>query len=145
MKYFYVKPAVSGGLDQGTIMDSGAHPPVVSRLVYQIEGWSGDALITSFPCFLVTEEAARALLALNFTGATFASVEITISDNFRELYPDVELPSFVWLRVNGQAGHDDFGLARICRLVVSERVLDVLDELGIPGADFDLFDELQQQ
>lgn len=127
-------------------MDSSVHPPVVSRLVYEIDGWFGDVLITSYPCFLVTGEMKRALLEIGFSGATFADVEITVSDNFRDLYSnDVKLPSFVWLKVNGHAGHDDFGIGRNHRLVVSERILDLLDGLGIPNADVAPFDGPQQQ
>lgn len=46
----------------------------------------------------------------------------------------VKLPPFVWLKVDGKAGHDDFGLAEDHRLVVSESVLDALRPLGISHA-----------
>jgi hypothetical protein len=119
-------------------MDRSVYPPVVSGLVYQIDGWSGDVLITNFLCFLVTEEAKR-VLEVAFSGATFADVEVTISDNFRAVYSDVKLPPFVWLKVNGRAGHDDLGV-RNRPFVLSERVVDVLDELGLPFASIEPFD-----
>lgn len=87
MEYFYVDSVSAGGMDRGTVMDRSVHPPIVSKLVYQIDGWPGDVLIESFPCFLVTEEAKRALLKAGFSGARFADVEITISDNFRDIFP----------------------------------------------------------
>lgn len=53
MEYFYIKPDVAGGIGPGTIMDTSVHPPLVSKLVYQMEGWFGHVIITTFPCFLV--------------------------------------------------------------------------------------------
>lgn len=145
MRYYDILPDVAGGLARGTVMDTSVHPPIVSKLVYQMEGWIGDVLITSFPCFLVTEEAAHALSKIGFTGATFAPVEVTTSEDFREQQPDVELPSFVWLKVNGKAGHDDFGIAKNLNLVLSERVFDVFDERGLPSATIKPFDVQQEQ
>jgi hypothetical protein len=139
MRYFEVKPDVAGGLGEGTIMDTSVHPPVVSKLVYRVEGWFGDVLVTTFPCFLVTEEAKRGLLAIGISGATFAEAEVVTSDDFQELQADVELPPFVWLKVNGSAGHDDFGINKHLNLVISERAFDVLDELGLPSASITPF------
>jgi hypothetical protein len=79
-------------------------------------------------------EVKQALQNIGFSGASFAHAEITKSDNFLELQPHVELPQFVWLKVNGKAGHDDFGIARDLRLVVSERILNLLEDFGIPSA-----------
>ncbi|MBZ9703047.1 MULTISPECIES: hypothetical protein [unclassified Mesorhizobium] len=121
-------------------MDTSVHPPAVSKLHYQVEGWFGDALVTTFPCFLVTEEAKRGLLDIGISGATFAPAEVTKSENFLELQPDVELPPFVWLKVDGRAGHDDFGVNQKLNLVISERAFDVLDELGLPSASIQRFD-----
>jgi hypothetical protein len=50
------------------------------------------------------------------------------------MQPEQKLPSLVWLKVDGKAGHDDFGIAEDHWLVVSERVLDVLRPLGISNA-----------
>ncbi|MDX8514955.1 hypothetical protein [Mesorhizobium captivum] len=144
MEYFYVEPVCAGGMDRGIVMDRSVHPPIVSKLVYQIDGWPGDVLIESFPCFLVTEGAERALLKAGFSGATFADVEITISDNFRDVFSNVKLPLLVWLKVDGKAGRDDFGIASNLQLVISERILDVLDELGLPLASFKPFDDRKE-
>ncbi|TPM45393.1 hypothetical protein FJ951_16200 [Mesorhizobium sp. B2-2-3] len=140
MRYYEVKPDVAGGLGENTVMDPSVHPPAVSKLHYQVEGWFGDALVTTFPCFLVTEEAKRGLLDIGISGATFAPAEVTKSENFLELQPDVELPPFVWLKVDGRAGHDDFGVNQKLNLVISERAFDVLDELGLPSASIQPFD-----
>lgn len=134
MEYFYVEPEVSGGLGANTVMDRSVHPPIVDRLHYQFDGWLGDVLLESFPSFIVTDEARAMLQEAGATGARFGDVEITTSDQFRELYPNKQLPRFVWLQIVGKAGHDDFGIAADGRLVVSDRTLDVLKGLGLSNA-----------
>ncbi|MER9328195.1 hypothetical protein [Mesorhizobium sp. M0488] len=140
MPYYTVKPLVAGELSEGTIEDASVHPPIVSKLHYRFAGWLGDALVTSFPCFLVTEEAKHELLAIGISGATFADAKVTTSEDFHLVQPDVVLPPFVWLKVDGRAGHDDFGINQELYLVISERALDVLDELGLPSASIEPFD-----
>jgi hypothetical protein len=134
MKYFYVEPEVAGALGKDTVMDRSVHPPVVSKLHYHFDGWLGDVLLESFPSFIVTEYAKPELESAGLTGAQFDDVEVTTSDQFKEIYPGRQLPKFVWLRVVGKPGQEDFGSAPDGRLVVSERALEVLQGLGIPNA-----------
>ena len=135
MKYFYVEPEVAGGLGERTVMDRSVHPPIVKKLHYQFEGWLGDALLESFPAFIVTEHVKVSLLESGATGATFDDdVEVTLSDQFKALYPDRKLPRFVWLKPEGRAGQDDIGAASDGRLVLSQRALDVLNGIGISNA-----------
>ncbi|MDX8514936.1 hypothetical protein [Mesorhizobium captivum] len=141
MRYFDIRPDVAGGLGDHTVLDTHVHPPIIHKLHYEIEGWFGDALVTTFPCFLVTEEAKQALLKMGISGANFADAEITASDEFHELQPEQDLPDFVWLKVDGKAGRDDFGIASNHDLVISERVLDLFERLGIPSAVIEPFIE----
>lgn len=135
MQFFLVKPEVAGGLGEGTIMDRNVHPPKIHSLHYVFDGWSGDVLLTSFPSFIVTEEARRELKRVSASGICFCDVQISKSETFEELFPDVELPTFHWMRVVGKAGVDDFGIAPNLRLVASERVLDVLRKLRLSEAN----------
>ncbi|ESY09652.1 hypothetical protein X751_31480 [Mesorhizobium sp. LNJC395A00] len=100
----------------------------------------GDAMVTSFPCYLVTEGVERKILESRFSGVTFDKVEVTTSELFEEMQPDQKLPPFVWLKVSGKAGLDDFGIAKDYRLVVSESVLDVLKLLGVSNALIEPFE-----
>src|SRR5438552_1503007 len=99
MKYFYVEPEVAGGLGESTVIDGNSYPPVVTALHYRFDGWLGDVLLESFPCFILTELAKRKIVAARLTGAEFDRVETTVSEEFHALYPARQLPGFVWLRV----------------------------------------------
>jgi hypothetical protein len=134
MKYFKVEPEVSGGVGAHTVMDRSTHPPIVSKLHYEFDGWAGDALLEGFPSFIVTMEAKHALESLGATGIEFDSVEVSTSGEFEDIYGDMKLPPFAWMKVHGEAGQDDFGLGPDLRLVVSERALDALSALGMAHA-----------
>lgn len=135
MKYFYIEPEVAGGWGKNTVFDRiPGKPTVVHKLHYEFQGWQGDELLESTPCFIVSERGAREIQKAQLTDATFDEVEVTTSEQFKELYPTRRLPKFVWLKVAGKPGQDDFAIAPDGRLVVSERALRLLQELGISRA-----------
>ncbi|TPK83468.1 hypothetical protein FJ934_09670 [Mesorhizobium sp. B2-4-12] len=140
MDYYYVQPFVAGDFGKNTVIDNRVHPPIVHKLHYMVDVWIGDVLIRRFPCYLVTKEAEQELLKMRVTGATFAEVEVTGSELFRRLQPETELPPFVWMKIHGRPGHDDFGMAPNHELVVSESALDVFERLGNESAGIRLFD-----
>lgn len=59
--FYQLDPEVAGGLGTNTEMSTDTRSPVVSRLHYEFEGWLGDALLTTFPCFIATRAACQAL------------------------------------------------------------------------------------
>jgi uncharacterized repeat protein (TIGR02543 family) len=135
MKYYRIEPEVAGGWGKNTVFTrTPGRPTVVHKLHYQFDGWLGDELLTSTPCFIVTERLAREIERAQLTGVRFDDVEVTTSDEFRELYPNRQLPKFVWLKIEGKPGQDDFGITPGLRLVVSERVLELLKPVGISHA-----------
>jgi len=137
MKYYAIQPEVAGGWGSNTLVeDRSIHPPRVKKLHYQFDGWLGDVILETFPCYIVTEEAKRNVEAAGATGVKFDEVEITTSEGFEELCPRLHLPHFAWLRVEGDPGRDDFGIAPApdFRLVISERMLNILKPLGISHA-----------
>lgn len=134
MQYFSVEPEVAGGLGDHTIADWKVHPPIISVLHYELDGWLGDEILESFPVFIVTHKVKEELTAIGVTGANFYDVDVTTSDNFRELYPNRDIPRFAWLKPMGKAGQDDFATADDSRLVVSKRALDVLRTAGASHA-----------
>jgi hypothetical protein len=126
MKTYLLEPEVAGRWGDGTVADTAVHPPIVERLEYVFDGWEGDDLLTSFPCYIVTERLGTALWKADLTGFVLDAVAVRRSERFQELHPDVELPRFLWLRVSGEPGKDDFALATDHRLAVSEQALAVL-------------------
>ena len=134
MKYYQLEPEVAGGFGEHCIIDRGSGKMVVRKLHYEFDGWLGDELLESTPCFIVSERLARQIERAQLTGISFNHVEITKSDQFDELYPNRQLPKFVWLQIEGRPGQDDFGIGPDPGLVISERALEVLRGVGISNA-----------
>lgn len=135
--YFYVEPEVSGGIGEHTVMDTSVHPPKVSKLHFQFDGWLGDDLLESFPCYIVSERLAKELELRSLTGFSIQDVEVSKSDQYENLYPGKVLPKFYWLQVSGTAGEEDFGIADDHRLVLSEMALSLLRKYKIEEADLE--------
>ena len=135
MHYFVLSPEVAGGLGKNTVMSRTEHPPSVSRLHYELDGWLGDDLVESFPCFVVTSRLADGLGRSSLSGVELREVEITTSEQFRELYPDRLIPTFAWLHVVGKPGSDDFGADAQGRLVVSEKAFHLLKTFALDNCD----------
>ena len=138
MKYFLIKPEVAGGFGERTVMlDASARPPVLSHFHYKFEGWLGDELLTAVACFIVTEALCEKLKSARFSGLYWDIVEVSNSPTFNTLYPGKSLPKFIWMRINGKPGCDDFGIAvdKKCRLAVSERALNTLMQSQLKHCD----------
>ncbi len=141
-KHYVVEPEVAGGWGKNTVFNAApGKGTAVHKLHYEFEGWLGDELLESTPCFIVSERMAREIGGAELTGVRFDEVEVTVSQEFMQLYPSRQLPKFVWLKVQGTPGGDDFGTAQDLRLVVSERALEVLRRVGIAHAAVTPFDE----
>ena len=134
MKSYIVEPEVAGTLGERTVLDNATHPRTVNRLHYQFEGWLGDVLLESYPAFIITDQVREALLEMEASGVGFGEVEVTTTKGFTELYPDRVLPKFVWLKPSGQVGRDDFATAGDGRLILSQRVVNLLNKLGLSNA-----------
>ncbi|AIE86994.1 hypothetical protein [Fimbriimonas ginsengisoli] len=138
MKYYLVNPEVAGGYDEHSVVDRSVHPPIVSRLNYEFDDWLGDAIVESFPVYIVTEQAAREIRKAGLTGAVFDDMETSISDTFKQLNSDSNwLPKFVWLKPEGVAGKDDFGTVQPTTLVLSQRAVNLFARLGFNHAEIE--------
>jgi len=125
MKYFYIEPEVAGGLGSQTVIDTSKSPPLVTKLHYTFEGWLGDEILETFPCYIITKSLANDIEATRLRGVLFADVIVDVSATFTELYPERRLPTLVWMKVEGHEG-DDFFVAPDGRLVVSEPALELI-------------------
>jgi hypothetical protein len=128
-----VKPEVAGRFGPNTDLDPSVHPPRVHRLHYVFEGWLGDDLVESFPCFLATERLAEGIDAARLTGVTWASVEVEKSEQMEIFYPDIVLPAWRWMRL-GDDARDDLWADATAVLHVSERALRVIRQFHIEAA-----------
>lgn len=126
MRYYAIEPEVAGEIGENSELDRSSGKLVVKKLHYRFDGWLGDELIESTPCFIITEQLAHLLEHAKVTGIQTDHVEVTTSEQFKDLYSNRMLPQFVWLKVHGTAGADDFGIATGMRLVVTERALNLL-------------------
>jgi hypothetical protein len=90
--FFRLEPEVAGGAGAATVLDSSTHPPRVARLEYHFDGWLGDDLRESSPCYIVTERLKQAIEQADLTGYSFDEVLVTTSATFRELYSNRTLP-----------------------------------------------------
>ena len=135
MRYFVLSPEVAGGLGEKSVMSRERHPPIVSRLHYEMDVWLGDELLEGFPCFLVTSRLAHDIEQAKLSGARFDIVQVTLSEQFKALDPDRQIPEFAWLRILGTPGRDDFGADVAGRLVVSEKALQVLKARSLNNCD----------
>jgi hypothetical protein len=143
MRYFLLSPEVAAmGLGKNTQLDRSVHPPIITHLHYDFDVWLGDDLLECFPCFVSTRRLANAISEARLTGLEFGPVEITTSGLFRDLYPDSNLPEFLWLKVQGKSGKDDFGLDKDGRLVVSEHALHILKNKNLEHCDVSEIDQV---
>lgn len=126
MQYYELETEVAGGFGDKSVLDTSVHPPVVDRLHILVEGWLGDHLLETSPCFIVTRQLGKDLERNRLSGYDLDHVEIEISDQFIEIYGDRELPAFYWLKVSGEAGVSDFGISDQLKLIVSGQALDVM-------------------
>lgn len=83
-----------GGAGRDGIFHPGgeSHPPIVTHLHYEFEGWSGDDLLTTFPEFIVTENLARALERSGLTGFRLTPVETSAGGMWLQMHEDRPLP-----------------------------------------------------
>ena len=134
MPRWRVEPEVAGQLGEDSVLDHSTTPFTVQVLHYDFDGWLGDDLVETTPCFLVTDLLAAALRNSDLSGWVLDDLKVTTSEVFEELYPGKDLPEFRWLKVVG-ATSDDFCLDRRHRLEVSDRALQLLKEFSIGNAD----------
>lgn len=75
--FWSLEPEVAGELGDESVLDTTVHPPRVFKLQYRFIGWLGDDLLETFPCYIVTESLASALLSARLTGFELDEVELT--------------------------------------------------------------------
>jgi hypothetical protein len=137
MKYFLLEPEVAGHFGDHAVVDESTRPPTVSHFHFEFDAWSGDHFISTRRTYLGTETMKGLLKDMQppVSGVEFGTVEISKSPEYYWLQKKGSkeapsaLPQFVWFKITGRAGADDFGTPAQYGLVVSERILQALQSL----------------
>jgi hypothetical protein len=133
--FFRIEPEVAGGIGPKSELHRENGKLIVTRLNYEFDGWLGDGLLETTPCFIVTDEARQMIESAALSGVTFSDVEVTRSGKFIDLHGDMVLPNFWWMVVGDKPKVDDFGLSEDLMLIASERALDILRQSGLAHAE----------
>jgi hypothetical protein len=140
MTYFMLEPEVAGGFGPATTGDLRARPPQLEKFDYEFEVWPDDPLLEAVSTFIVTDLLKDRLIDAHASGVGFDDVEVTKSGIYLDLYGDRPLPAFSWLQITGRAGKDDFGLSSSGLLVVSERIMNLLNAFGLNHCEVSEYD-----
>ncbi|QEM02866.1 hypothetical protein DIU31_004805 [Mucilaginibacter rubeus] len=125
--YRIIEPEVAGGIGNETVMNTKVHPPIIDKLHYEFAGWSGDDILESFPCYIITERLKKEIEFRNLKGIGFDDVLISRSNEFEDFYPNTDLPKFYWAKINGAfENNDDFIVGDDFRLLISPKAFDTL-------------------
>lgn len=135
--YKLIEPEVAGSLGEETELDNSVFPPHVKKLHYEFDGWLGDDILESFPCYIVTDCLRKDLENNKFTGISFNDVTVSKSETFLDIYPNRELPKFYWLKISGESFKDDFFITEENILAISEKVNLVLQKHNVNNADIE--------
>src|SRR5438270_3987190 len=134
MTYYHLEPEVAGGIGERTVLDRSGPRLRATSLHYEFDGWLGDDLLAGHPAFIATRRLAEEIKLSKLTGVTPSRVETSRSITFETIYPGRQLPEFVWLKIGGKPGVDDFGLAD-GKLIVSAKALAVLKSFNLNHCD----------
>lgn len=130
---YTLRAEVAGALGSQSVVDSSSNPPVVSRLHYDFVSWLGDDIVAAFPCSIVTEALAKAIVDEGLTGAEIDEVVVTKNPHFERFFPDTValLPEWKWLRPTGRPHESDFWQDDQGILIVSERALKLMRKFSL--------------
>ncbi|REC41604.1 hypothetical protein [Chryseobacterium pennipullorum] len=135
--YRLIEPEVAGGLGGKTELDNTYFPPLIKHLHYEFDGWMGNDILESFPCYIVTEQLRSDIESETLTGINFDNVLVSKSETFLELYPNKILPNFFWAKINGESYKDDFFITEKNILAISEKAYSLLKKFNIDQADIE--------
>ena len=135
MNYYLLNPEVAGEIgDRSELVYEDGKIKEVTFLEYNFTGWQGDELLSTHPCFIVTESLQNDIILNSLTGIKFKDIAMTFSDEFYDICGNVKIPKFVQIICN--TSHEDnvnnlqydFYHNKYKEIVVSERALNVLKQ-----------------
>jgi len=152
MKYFVLEPEVAGGIGKKSkILYENSKIKEVLFLDYEFEDWLGDDILTTHPCFIISESLCDIIKVSDLKGYQLQKIDISFSDFFLEVYNKKILPNFIRLLpfsinevnlINKMLL--DFYLYKNTTLVVSERSLNILKKFNLSNANILNIDTLRK-
>lgn len=138
MKYFLIEADVPGRLrNSRQVLDNRSN---LLSIHYIFDCWPEDDISEADPVIIVSEKLSKSIVSREMTGFILKSCESSKGDQFDIASPGCgELPRYLWLDVTGTAGVDDFGISKNLTLVVSQRVMDILDDFCMKRANISPF------
>ena len=140
MTYFELEPEAAGMFGDATTGDLRARPPLIDKFNYEFDTWPHDPILEAISTFIVTDRLKEALIEAHASGVAFGDVEVTKAGIFLDLYGDRPLPAFSRLQITGRAGTDDFSLSSSRRLIVSVRMMNLLNAFGLNHCEISEYD-----
>ncbi|PCJ21244.1 MAG: hypothetical protein COB02_01275 [Candidatus Cloacimonadota bacterium] len=137
MRYYIIEPEVSISLGEGSVLSTATHPPTIEKLDLIFEGWLGDDILETFPCFFVTEKLKRLIQFNNLSQVEFEEISIIKSDALLEFNIQKKIPKIYLLKISGEAKINDFGVSKDNLLIVSELCLKVLKQSNVNHCDIE--------
>lgn len=133
MRFYSLGPEAAGELgSQSIIGNPKERPHQVKKLHLELTFWPADDLIDAYT-YVCSKRLATALAASTLTGFRLDKIDkVSFGDQFNisaRMHKGETLAEFVWLKVSGKPGIDDFGLVQgpcALPLVVSESALQLL-------------------
>lgn len=133
---YALDPEVAGELGENTVLDPSSHPPVVSKLEYEIAGWLGDDLITSFPVYLVSPGLLRAIEEAHLSGYFVnPNSEVTVNEQVVDDFSGSDVLEFKWIEIEGKYGESDLFLTDDFLLGLSDTAWQVFSKFNLSHCD----------
>lgn len=144
MRFFAIAPEAAGNLGNDCVHGDITERPVqIYQPDFEFQFWPQDDLLDGFFTYACTRRLAEALVHNNLTGFELDDLKISFEERFHqwaELHKGEVFPEFVWLKIQGRVGIDDFGelVGPVPKsLVVSERALQVLKQFKLGFCDIE--------
>ncbi|MFA7337929.1 MAG: hypothetical protein WC028_14165 [Candidatus Obscuribacterales bacterium] len=146
MSFFALGPEAAGDLgnacEHGDITE---RPVRIFKPDFEFQFWPHDDLLDGFYTYACSRRLAEALSQSNLNGYELDKLNVSFEERFHEwaeLHKDEELPEFLWLKVSGRAGVDDFGEIMgpaPKSLVVSEQALQLLKQFKLTHCEIETY------
>lgn len=138
-RFYLIFPESPGSFGRNTVRIGPAsdRPWKLSHLHYEFNCWPNNDIVCHIDTYACSKNLREAIakLAPPATGIDFEIAEVSTSRTFEMVYrrerPDDDLGIWYWMKITGQPGNDDFSLVRYGELVVSQRILDLMQQFKL--------------